>query len=87
VDLSGQGGQGAAGVRDDGGRGIRHLALGHDEGSAPAKRLGDESRSVALEAGDGDEGEAGPHGAGVVRNTGHTPHAGRDLGAENPGEL
>jgi hypothetical protein len=87
VDLPGQSGQGAAGVGDDGGRGARHPALGHHEGGAPAERLGNEIRPVALETGDGDEGEAGPHGAGVVRDTGHAPHAGRDLGAENPGEL
>jgi hypothetical protein len=81
-------GEGGPGVRHDGCRRVRNLALRDDEGGAPAQGLGDELGPVALEAGDRDEGEARLNAPRVV---GDAPHpslrALRDLSAENPRQL
>jgi hypothetical protein len=81
-----QGRQGASGVGDDGGRGIRDRALGHHKGGPRFQGRRDEFGAVAFEAGDRDEGEAGPDAARVVGDARHACYARGEADAEGFGE-
>jgi hypothetical protein len=79
-DRAGERGERRPGVGDDyGGGHVRDLALGHDECRAAPYSLPGELDAVALEAGDGDEGEAGLYETRVVDHAPDTLHSRRRL--------
>jgi len=67
------------GVGDDDGRHVRDLALGHDERRAAPYSLPGELDAVALEAGNGDEGEARLYETRVVGDAPDALHPRRRL--------